>query len=258
MKKLLTLALVLAMCLCGCGSGGGDKTADTSDTEGTVVITDCETPDEPAPKGAKPDSAAVYDSHGNIHYRMDYEYDAEGRAVKITNTDAGGKEMSRTLREYNADGNEAKVLLYSNDELVSREETKYDGDKKIEKIKYDAAGNVSYSVKYEYDSRGNVVREARYTDKGEVDSVFEISCDEDGKETERTQLSADGSTVMRTVYEYTDGGELLRSTQYYGDGSLYGCYESEYDANGNISKLTEYKSDGKLRNVTVYEYGKQK
>ena len=251
MKKVLTLAVVLAMCLCGCGESKNDP-AESGGT--TVEITDCETPDEPAPEGAKPSKAVVYNAHNAVICNVLYEYDEQGRMVKMTSTDSDGEEMSHTEREYNADGNETKHCVYSKDKLVSREETKYDGRKALEKTVYDSEDSVSTTVKYEHDSDGNVIKETRYTDKGDAESVYEVVYGANGKESERTQLTTDGSVVLRTVYEYTDDGEPLKIMQYYGNGSLYGYFEYEHDANGNVTKMTDYGADGDAKNITVYKY----
>jgi len=90
--------------------------------------------------------------------------------------------------------------------LMRTEEVAFDnGDKTVHTFNdaglcvrttdYDAAGEIRYDVKYEVDSSQRVVGWKVFDDKGNIVKRFEVDFDSQGREIEKRQFGADGTTL---------------------------------------------------------------
>ncbi len=183
---------------------------------------------------------------GNERYRIEYSY------VKENNGDLAGyveceyKEGDTLSRctEYDGKGVLQKETIYSEGRIYSEYER---FGNRMEKIIYDAEGNILNRQEEEYDDAGNLTLRAEYNAEGEIEVFEGYECD----------------TYMVVYHywtyenEYDDNGHLVRRVGYDYEGNESDIWEYVYDEAGNL--LTKKFAD---RDVTkegfteeeAYEY----
>lgn len=220
----------------------------------------------------------VYYVHEELNERYCYEYDQSNRVVggsvymktfqqeysfENQYNDAGevaeyiryedGKEVSRTLYQYDADGNEIEAVVY------------VDGvEEQITTSKYDDRGNLIEKTKSEY---GVVTDRMVYHFNADGNLMEEhVSIYENGVETNQSVYQYNEKGNMTSCIIYNDGQEIYRSLtdyEYDAQGRMLASYDNgndtpsvkySYDEYGNLTERKEYKN-GQLefRSVTKYE-----
>ena len=180
-----------------------------------------------------------------------YEYDAEGRMVKVTYPEDSG--IGILTYEYDAFGN--LLTIKRNNALI--QENTYDAfSRSLTEKKYDQPGGSSYILKsYVYDELGRIT-ELKYTEDGDAEQVLESYAyiydknDNIVSETRIANTPGEESQIHETRdYIYDSYARLIQSTitdHTAEDAQTVTTYE--YDAVGNRIKQVEAGVE------TDYEY----
>jgi len=199
---------------------------------------------------------------------IEYEYDANGKYVKVTNYNAKGVITSRTEYEnghaskstnYNADGSIGEWTEFKYKTDGSHVEDRYDATGKIidereyntngnmnKWTQYNSDGTIAEWTEYAYDANGHLSKYTAYYPDGTVDYWTEVNeWGTNGKVIKETMYNANGEISQIQINDYGANGLLSKVTNYDANGRITSIYE--YDANGNISKSTFYNSDGSIK-----------
>jgi len=228
-----------------------------------------------------------------------YVYDSTSGLIKPMNgvTRIGdriygsdGRLISRTIHDYDNEGNLTRMRVYGNYEydsegnLIAFTRTDYDAEGNIQRS-YDYAyedGRLSEYTRTNFDSEGNPTRSYEYGDyeydvDGRATAYTRTDRDADGEVVRSYEYSditrhANGRTEGYSRNDYDGAGELLRNNDYtfndsgrvtelvrtnYTDGSVSGSNTyTDYDYNDD-NKVTRYDridrdEDGNL--LRSYEY----
>ncbi|MCH5182996.1 MAG: hypothetical protein J1E00_02375 [Oscillospiraceae bacterium] len=182
-------------------------------------------------------STLHYRSDGSVLAQVDYDYDAEGRVVKVS-TDYDGYQDEYERFNYDAEGNLTRSVMNYQD------------------------GKVGRITEYDADGRRVLITKNSHPDARLLCRV-EILYDEHGMEVERSETDAKGNLYLReeNAYQYDGDGKLVkmitdtRSTEE--DGTVVEHRREsryEYDANGQPVKVILYERNIPLVVIEATEY----
>ena len=143
-----------------------------------------------------------YNADGTISYRSESEYDANGNKIKSTSYMSGG--MSSWFEyEYDSNGKCIKVIIYNADGTIrSWFEYEYDANgNEIKQTIYNADGTISNWSEYEYDANGNMIKRTNYMADG-MNSWSEHEYDAEGNTIKSTYYKSDGNIDCWYIPEY--------------------------------------------------------
>ena len=166
----------------------------------------------------------TYDEDGELAYREEYEFDAEGRASRIYDQWTGGEE-TYWIPEYDEEGREKKAVSYFQD------------------------GTVVYYLDFEYDAAGNMTKRVRRHPEGNYEDREEWEYDAAGNQIQYKRYG-----VLQWKKEFDAAGNLTKNVEYSSDGTIARSEVYEYDANGNRIRETIYQSDGSVSSRIEHEY----
>lgn len=185
--------------------------------------------------------------HGNVKSIHDCCYEAD----KINGEIITGKLESKELTIFDRNGN---IEVFSSNFESYRNENKYDSKgNKIESIKYDSDGSISYIVTYIYDEYGNMIE---YSGKYPDGKLFmrDISrYNKDGFKIEET-LFFETKIASNESYRYDDIGNMIESISYKSDGRISHKFLYKRDEHGNLIESKLYNANGIIDRVWSCEY----
>ncbi|MBR6384074.1 MAG: DUF4214 domain-containing protein [Lachnospiraceae bacterium] len=213
-----------------------------------------------------------YDSDGTKTGNIVYEYYPDNRLKKSTQYEAGklywvgeneyydkkgyetqyvkkftstnynydGTVSTKTIDEYDENGNNTKHTYYYEGELI--EYTIYEYDSKGNTTKsttYNASNEVSHNIVYKYDYYGNKIKETDYN-WGAYIGYTDYKYDSNNNLLKTINYDNNNTVVWYSGYDYTPGRQISR--YYYFDG--IDLYEDNYDidADNYITKYTKSKN----------------
>ena len=184
-----------------------------------------------------------YDEDGSVYTIENYTYEG-GKLVKEEGEDPEDGEITLSdVYEYDADGRLIKVTSSSYGETDSYIEYTYDSAGnmiKENRVDISDPGRNSYTT-YEYDGNGNLIKKIP-SSKTSRSTVY--TYDEGGKLITVNELSSTGDTYFVEKYTYYEDGSVHTKT----DASRI---TTEYDALGRVIKKTS--ADG-AEYVEAYSY----
>ncbi len=167
-----------------------------------------------------------------------YEYDEQGRLLKLSRMNREEQPAFQEVYHYNKDGLLEKTESFDKDQLVSFSAFIYNGDKQlIEERYYNSREKLMAVSSYEYNEQGQRIKWISGNSGG-----IPIMC---------TRYSYEGSRLVRVDY-YTPDDELEGYTRMeYEQGVLK--TEATYNANGRLEKKTLHVlEDGHITGVQYY------
>lgn len=150
-----------------------------------------------------------------------------------------GRLISRTIHDYDDEGNLIRTRVYGNYEYGS------DGSlESFTRTDYDADGDIQNRYDYEYED-GQLAEHTRtrFDSDGNPDAIYEYADYEygpDGKSVAYTRTDRDISGEVLKRYEYSD---ITR----YPDGGTRSYSRNDYDGSGEMLRNNEYSFDGSGR-----------
>lgn len=279
-NKKLILGLALAACLAftGCGNNASvtDEKSETTVASVSEEITSSEetvSVEEVSPEDIEVEEETVLEevpeenkyrissvttiSNGEEYGTVPYEYDEQGRLIKV----------GTMVYEYDENGNPTTIYYYLDDACTQVwYKDLYEFDSENRKIKYTPIGydmftgkeNVNDFETYEYDDQGRLSKLIRYwgqivVDYGKPYSEQHYQYDESGKLTELAYVNpTTGESSSKDIYEYDSFGNLITVKTVEMDGTIFREVKYTYDSEGReTSKTTSYYWDGVLEVDTI-------
>jgi hypothetical protein len=221
------IALFFALTLIGCPqpTGGGGSGGSGGSGGGS---------------GSKKLPYAMYAYNGSgvlIGYLDELEYDSKGNPKKCKIYDANSVFSGYRIYEYNSNG---KVVKITNDNIIgfsglsdSFYEYKYEYDSRgyvTKQSSYDASGVLINYIEYsDYDSNGNYKKSELYNASGVLGSYSEYEYDSKGNPTKSSDyIPSTGALSGYNTYEYDSNGNITKHSYYTlmeGPGALLMYYE---------------------------------
>lgn len=247
MKVSGILTLVLLSFLLSCASTPADKTADNS----------VEKAQQPAEKIKiwKIQAETAMTPDGTIDKVVNYEYDGESRLLHVVEKNHLGSIIRESAYEWNGgklirmrlsdqNGPASQVTYVSDDEgkvieeskvdgsdnLLSRTQYQYDGDKISMTAVYDGTGVHLLTSRYHYAGDELITVEYQLSDDT-VEARFERTL-ENGRVVSEQTVLPDGTVETAKKFEY-DGDNVISET-YYAESQKSKSVHYEYDSSGNV------------------------
>ncbi len=208
----------------------------------------------PEPPKSRVSLVSFYEHQsGDALFLEQNEYAAEpaGGSEPATTTvfTPSGEEFSRTIRQFDANGNVVLSESWRGEERVERVENRYDAQGKLQESLLTTAGEKA------------VQRVFRYTAEGELEEVQVIQPDGETlrevyffdfehKLTEIRTLDAKGLVLSRVLQEYDSDGKLVR-VKFYEKFNLVGYHVHSYAQNGHISRTEYYNGEGECVSFSI-------
>jgi antitoxin component YwqK of YwqJK toxin-antitoxin module len=101
------------------------------------------------------------------------------------------------------------------------------------------------------DDEGHVIEQEKYQNGTLQYRVF-FTYDAEGRETERTVCSPDGTLLTSTIHKYDAHGKAIEMSVYKSDGSVDHkiSYTNTYDSKGNLIEVTAKRSNNDIHDST--------
>ena len=208
------MSFTVAFTLASCGNDDEPETSDTADSSTTPVSSDSEDT-EPIMSGLTYEF--ILDDEGNNIGQKGF-YD-DGALCFEEYYDAEGRVTDHT--DYNADGTVAAVYNY----------TFLGGDTPDH-----------YTVEqYSYDAGSLTTKDVIKLNKDRlIDSVY--------------TYDAEGALVEAYLYEYNDGGQLVKEALVGSNNAYRLITEYEYTEDGKVEKVIYKKGSGEMSTYSVFSY----
>lgn len=173
-------------------------------------------------------------------------------------------DVSRTEREYNADGSLSRESVYGNEDRLLREvqysryvkdvlyyQYEYDSiDRASWQIFYDDQGNIESQYREEFDEAGNRILYAIYDGDGRINVIQDCECGpESYYEYEYPYWTCENI--------YDEHGNLVKVIVYGLGNEKLGYTENTYDDNGNMISTVDYDSTGREEWLREYTYDEE-
>lgn len=180
-------------------------------------------------------SQVLTDAAGNTQWKMSFEYLADGKIKALSEYDASGTLVGKTIYKYDA-LNVTDSYYDGNGALLSRTITTNDSEgRPLIVCEYDADGSLDEKIQY------------TYLDNGKL-SAIEIF-NSSGVKTSKLAYRYDASNYVSEVQTYTASGTLIQRDIY------------KVDAKGNPTKINVYavaekfgSTVNELQSITEYAY----
>jgi hypothetical protein len=159
-----------------------------------------------------------YDSHGNVvekniysadsatTKKLSYVYDSNGNIIEKIEHNSDGSVYQKFIYQYDSEGRMTEYAIYYPDELMEKATYIYNAEGNVVEHRLYQNDEIfcddSFSADGEYYGSGKFV--FKYNSKGEM--------------VEKSFRSSDGSSSIRTTYEYDSHGNRIK-TAYYGENS---------------------------------------
>ncbi len=213
----------------------------------------------------------TYTSNGTNGTKV-YEYDANGREIRVTTTEAGtvstaettynakglvtseksyvnGSLSEKTIYEYDSYGNETRCDYdHISSGYYTRFSAAYRADGQMTWMEYSDSDGLWTRSNYTYDAAGNKTKAV--TDYGSSVTTTTYTRDSAGRVIKERDVYSDGGWC-ETNYIYS-GGYVTRTSLTTSDGYSHNM-TYRYDANGNMTYIKSSDSDG-YETTTTYAY----
>jgi hypothetical protein len=212
----------------------------------------------------------TYMSSGIVEQKWEYKYNNKGllieeilindegmvdekKAYEYNNKDQRVKEFliyqdesfDTTEYIYDSEGNLlGKTTVDSDAALESKKEMKYENNKIICEISYDADGKILNEVNYKYDEKGNEIEISRFNAEENKTIRTEFVFNEVGKIVETLTYNSNEELIARSEHEEDSKGQLIKSIEE--DRFNYSVTTIAYDEKGNITEQVETNKAGEL------------
>jgi hypothetical protein len=194
--------------------------------------------------------SVTYNPNGSVSESTEVTYDVleEGNGITthVTTTRSYNDEHKPTVIFEESLSYKKGVLLYGTDVDTY---LKYvpENDAYLEDTSY------ATQYTYEYDNEGLLAKET--VDSSGMKTVTTYSYDYEGTLI-RLDRTPEGLDIKPTyqIYEYADGGLLLKMTMYEIDGSVRNYTLYDYNQFYQVKKATVYGAGGEIDGYTEYEY----
>ena len=178
-------------------------------------------------KGEKLLKKELFDSDTVLQEREEYEYTGDLPAVKKS-FDKNGDLQNYHAYEYDGAGNVVSDITYNpKDEIQSKSEYSWDGNKKIKWSVFDASGALFGTTEYIYEGGLNT-KIINRNSAGEEEESFVTEYNSSGLPVKKTEFSADGKILGSRSFEYKDGILVL---------------EKVLRSNGSVKRKIVYSND---------------
>lgn len=209
-----------------------------------------------------------YHADGTLGFTYEYSYDEEANLLENIVRRAGGAIWKRIVNEYNDASQLLREESYENDELI-------------------------YYSLYEWDEKGQKAAFSRFNAENTLEETHTFDYSEDGTYTETVKMGETGALsqstaldgtvidIVKVVYFYDVSGQMerqsdydandelvdyceikydyrFRQTQqswYYGNGVVEGHVEYKYSEDGSTTEETLYDANGKILLFIQNEHG---
>ena len=203
-------------------------------------------------KGEKLLKKELFDSDNVLEEWEEYEYPSPSSAVKKM-FDKNGDLKNYHKYEYDKAGNLVSDTTFSaKDEVQSKSEYVWDGDRKIKWSVFDASGALLGTTEYIYEGSLNT-KIINRNSAGEEEEYFVVEYNGDGLPVKKTEYSGDDKILGASTFEYKNGvlvlEKILRA-----NGSVKRKVLYKNDENGNPVEIIYTDSADNVRERIVKEY----
>ena len=193
-------------------------------------------------------------SKGKINYKKEYQCDDKGtltehdyyhRLYDYDNLEYKNEyESEKTIIKYNKNGERIERSIYTNEQLKSTIQWKYDEKGNlVEQNTYGSDKILTSKIKQKYNDKDKCVEESEYDSHGNTISKELFDYDARGYYTGHTKYE-NGKLTWKCVHELDDKGNQIHNTRTASDGSILFVRNYKYDAKGNRIDYEEFSDDG--------------
>lgn len=212
---IIVMATVVAFTLASCGSEDEPETTDTAGESSTTPVSSDSEDTEPFMPGLSYEFI-LNDEGKNIGQKG---YSDDGTLYFEEYYDDAGRVTSHT--DYNADGTVAAVYNYTF--LTGDTPDHYS----VEQYNYNAGALKTKDV-------------IKYNKETLIESVY--------------TYDAEGALVEAYLYEYNDGGQLVKESLVGSNNAYRLITEYEYRDDGKVNKVTYRKGSGEMSTYSLFSY----
>lgn len=183
-------------------------------------------------------------------------YDADGRRLEWTRTDATGKQRDRTTYAYTQKGALAELRYFGPKNALQTRST-FVFDEKGQRTaisNFDPKGTLKDKTTSQYDAAGHETEATRVGADGAAVERVVYTPDAKGRVAEEKRYGPTGTLVERVVTQYDDHGFVSRQTTVDGAGATTAREAWTNDDDGNKVDWTVFNADGTVKEKWQYDY----
>lgn len=170
--------------------------------------------------------------HDTLMLTVHYSYNRRGDMISDIDYAADGTLKEKNVFEYDKKGRVVSGVSYEGSNITARFIWKHAKDKKnIEFVKYDAAGNLQYTLLYSY--------------KDNFDKEDFISA---------VKRDANGVVVIMVDKQFDNSGKVLRKLVYENNGDLSYFFDYQYDEYGNNTQILKFDRNSQIVKIDTFKF----